>query len=212
MIKYVVFDFDGTIIDSKGLGIQLYNELAAKQNFKIIQPEDIPALSSLSIPARCAELHVPLYRLPELIHYALKKYEEAIGSLQSFQGIKEVIMQLKSLGYIIGIISSNSQSNIKTFLQNNGIDEFDHIHSGKNLFGKHFIINGFLRKNNIQRDEMIYIADELRDIKACKKSRVRIISVTWGFDSVELLSTESPDFLVDRPSQILDIVKAHSIY
>jgi phosphoglycolate phosphatase len=56
--------------------------------------------------------------------------------------------------------------------------------------------------------DVLYIGDELRDFQACKKLDVPIIAVTWGYDSISLLSNASPDFLVREPRDIIAFVKA----
>jgi phosphoglycolate phosphatase len=52
----------------------------------------------------------------------------------------------------------------------------------------------------------LYVGDEVRDIQACKKSFVKIIAVTWGFDIPDVLKSHNPDFLVSTPKEILDII------
>ena len=63
-----------------------------------------------------------------------------------------------------------------------------------------------MKKYNLKKQETIYVGDEFRDIKASKKAKVDIISVTWGFDSVELLQKGKPEYLVTKPSQIPEII------
>ena len=54
-----------------------------------------------------------------------------------------------------------------------------------------------LRTGTFGAGETLYIGDEVRDIDACRKTGIRIISVTWGFNSKEALCRKNPDFLVD---------------
>ena len=41
---------------------------------------------------------------------------------------------------------------------------------------------------------------------ACKKCKISIIAVTWGFDSKELLESKNPDYLADTPEKLLEII------
>ena len=61
-------------------------------------------------------------------------------------------------------------------------------------------------KQQINPHEVIYVGDEERDIIASKKARIKNIAVTWGFNSKEKLSREKPDYIVDSPMQIIEIV------
>jgi phosphoglycolate phosphatase len=58
----------------------------------------------------------------------------------------------------------------------------------------------------MQKNDVVYIGDEYRDILACKKSKIKIISVTWGFDSRDLLVSGNPDFIVDSPVELLNVI------
>lgn len=206
MIKTAIFDFDGTIVNSRGLMMKFYNELAEKYNYKIIEPDEIEYLSTLSIPDRCKVLRVPLYRVPQMGMYAKSRYQETIGSLKTNEGIQDLVFGLKEKGYVLSIISSNLEPSIRAFLKSNHMDIYDHIYSAKNFFGKNHTINAFMKKLKISRDETVYIGDELRDIEACRKSNVRIISVAWGYDSAELLAKENPDYLVYRPNDVQSVI------
>jgi phosphoglycolate phosphatase len=207
MIRTVIFDFDGTIVNSRGLMVQLYNDLARKYGYKIIEDDEIEFMSTLSITDRCKALGVPLYRVPQLGVYAKANYQNLIQTLEANPGIRELISELKGQGHHLSIISSNLESSIRTFLDHNRMEGFDSIFSAKNFFGKHHTIKAFLRQMKLSNRESIYIGDELRDIEACRKAHIRIISVAWGYDSPELLFKAQPDFLASHPEQIPQVIE-----
>lgn len=94
MIHTVIFDFDGTIVNSRGLMVQFYNELAYKYHYKIIEEEEIEYLSTLSIADRCKVLRVPLYRVPQLGMYAKSRYQKMIQSLQANESFPQIWSQV----------------------------------------------------------------------------------------------------------------------
>ncbi|MDQ2086477.1 HAD-IA family hydrolase [Herbivorax sp. ANBcel31] len=206
MQKTLVFDFDGTIVNSIDAAVQMYNELAQEHNYKKITSRDFSALSKMSIVKKCDFLLVPKLKIPFLYHEAKKKFKHFFSNVNAFEDMKEVISILKSENYNLNIISSNSEDTIKEVLKRNEIDEFNSIHSSKNLFGKHLTINAFIKKNNLKKEDVIYIGDEQRDITACKKSGVSIIAVTWGYDSKELLENNKPDYLANTPKELISII------
>lgn len=205
MEKTIIFDFDGTIVNSRDLVIKLYNELAEKNNCKKINEIDIKFLSGLSINERCKELGVPLYKIPSFAFEVKKNYKDYLCSLSIKEGIIDVLYKLRENRLRLSVVSSNSQSTILDFVKKNNIDIFDNIYSAKDIFGKHNTINGFLKKFNLDKKDVLYIGDEVRDVISCKKSGIKIIAVTWGYDSKELLSNGNPDFIVDYPSEIINI-------
>ena len=207
MKKTIMFDFDGTLADSKDVAFKIYNELAEEHNYKKIKKSEIPEISRASIIEKCKMLNVPKFKLAFLFYEATKRFKEHILNINLFDGIKEVVDILNNEDFNLAVVSSNSEDAIKEILQRNDVHVFTNIFSSKNLFGKHKTINNYIKKNNLKREDIIYVGDELRDIDSCKKSGVKIISVSWGFDSPELLMNNKPDYLVNTPREIVDIAK-----
>lgn len=207
MIKYIIFDFDGTIVNSKKLALQLINDLSGKYGYRKAGEEELDYLSTLSIRERLKLFQVPFYKVPQIVLDMRKNYNHSVESLEIFNGIGDVIHNLKEKGFKLSIISSNAEENIKKVLVKYNIDSFDSIHSSYNLFGKSGKISAFLKKHHLKKDEIIYIGDELRDIQACQKSEVKIIAVTWGYDSSELLKKANPNHIANNPSEIVDLIQ-----
>lgn len=136
MLKYVVFDFDGTLVDSQDIFVPIYNQLAEKHGYKTVSEEEIEPLRKLSIPERCKQLHVPLYKLPILALEFYKLYQPSIKDLVLFNGMKEVLDELHRKGYGIAVISSNSEEHIRAFLHNNQIKIFKKFFVRKICLGK----------------------------------------------------------------------------
>ena len=206
MIKHVIFDFDGTIVDSRYLAVELLNELAEKYHFRKIRDTEFEKLRNLSITERCKALHVPLYLIPLVVAELVLKYQKSVNSLPTYTGVKDIISRLKEKGFKLSIISSNSTENIRLFLKKNHINNFDSIYSSSFITGKEGAIMTFLRKHNLKRDDVVYIGDECRDIIACKKNNVKIIAVSWGYDSIELLTREKPDYIAKNPRELYNLI------
>jgi len=207
MIKCIIFDFDGTLVDSKDVFVSVFNQLAAKYNFKKMKQADIEHLRKLSIMERCKLLNFPLYKLPFLASELHRQYKNHLKNLVLFDGIKELLDALKNRGFGLAIISSNSVENIKELLQTNHIDYINDIFSANNFFGKDKVIKKFLKVNQLKESEAIYIGDEQRDIVASKKNGVRVIWVGWGYDVIDLAKKEQPDFIVNTPGEILGVLQ-----
>jgi HAD superfamily hydrolase (TIGR01549 family) len=132
--------------------------------------------------------------------------QKEINNVELFAGMKEVLLALKLQGYKIGIITSNAQKNIEFVLQKYDLLIFDFIVSGITLFSKHRSIKKYLKSEKIELEEIVYIGDEIRDINAAKKAKVKVIAVTWGFNSKEVLSEYQPDALVDQPQELIEVI------
>lgn len=206
MIKYIIFDFDGTLVDSGSIFLKIFYELSEKYGLKKMEGEEITQLRKMSILNRCKFLKIPLYKLPFLANEFYKSYKLSIHGLLFFNGIKELLQNLKKAGYEIAVISSNSKENIGAFFINAGFDQQIQVLSSNNVLGKDLMLKRFLRKNKLLKNEVIYVGDEHRDIVACKKSNIQIIWVNWGFDCEEVVEIDKPDFIASRPEDIMEIL------
>jgi phosphoglycolate phosphatase len=63
-----------------------------------------------------------------------------------------------------------------------------------------------LKNKNLTNDDVIYVGDETRDIEAAKKCGVRILSVAWGFNNSKVLAEKNPDWIAEKPADILTYV------
>jgi phosphoglycolate phosphatase len=223
MKKYVVFDFDGTIVDSRNQFIKAFNEAAAKFGFRKMKGAKLDYFSSMSVKVSFTERYrmmgFPIYKLPIALIKAPRAAKEirqnlrkGISSLREFDGMREVFFKLKESGYKLAIISTNSGSNIQEFLKRNDLEVFDKVFSSKGLFGKYYTIKKFLTKMKIKKEEMIYVGDELRDIVACQKTGVDIISVTWGYNSLDTLKQGNPRFIASNPSDLTELMDKMLVY
>ncbi|MFJ7732094.1 HAD-IA family hydrolase [Lysinibacillus sp. NPDC097231] len=205
-MKYIVFDFDGTLADSTAVFASAWNTLAQKYKFKGIELKEIESLKKLSITERSQLFDFPMYKLPMILPQFYRLYRQSLHDVHLYDGIKEVLTEIGKKGYKILIISSNSQENILEFLKMNGIHSVSNVLSSTRIFGKDKVLKKFLKDSNINPSDVVYIGDEQRDIVACKKVGVPIIWVAWGYDAIEAVQQEQPEYKVSTPHEILTII------
>jgi phosphoglycolate phosphatase len=205
-IRHIIFDFDGTIVDSLGIAIQLFNPIAHKYNLKPLNNEDLDKLRRMPILERFKATNISPYQIPRIGLEFTRNYTKSLGSIQVFAGMREVILNLKEHGLVLSIISSNSNHNIRKLLRVNDLNVFDNIYCAKNLFGKEKTIDNLIKKLRLRRQELIYVGDEIRDIIACQANDIRVIAVTWGFDTEEMLGNAQPNYIARKPADISDII------
>lgn len=208
-VKVIIFDFDGTIADSLDAVVNITNHLAIEFGHQPVSLEDIEKIKNLSSRQIIQFSGVSIFKLPFLLRKVRIRLNNQIQSLKPFLGIKETFTELKAQGNQLGIITSNSKENVTLFLKENDfVDLFDFIYSAPTIFGKHKVINSLSKKQNIQNNEMVYVGDETRDIEAARKSQIKVISVSWGFNSKEVLAKHQPDFLINKPSELLEVIES----
>lgn len=207
-VKLILFDFDGTIADTHDAFVEIVNGLSEEFGYKSVNQEDLERLKHLSSREIIKQSRIPLVKIPFILNRVRVELTNRIQSLKPIQGIETYLLQLKEKGYSLGIITSNLKDNVLTFLENNNLDHlFDFIYSGVTLFGKDKTINKILKQHQLKQNEVIYIGDETRDIHASKKSKIKVISVGWGFNSPEALAKHHPDFLIAQPQELIGAVE-----
>lgn len=200
----IVFDFDGTIADSFGMVIKILGELSNDPVFRDIAPEQMEQLRNEGIRKLMKTKNtISMAQLPFLVRRFRQELNNKLSTINPIKGMPEVINSLKNK-YKIAVISSNAKENIETFLKNNGID-VDYIYSGSSIFGKSKVINAFIKKEKINRGDVIYIGDEDRDIEAAHKSHIFSIAVSWGYNSEKVLMGASPNILIKKPEELINI-------
>lgn len=205
--RMVIFDFDGTIADSFSIGFCLINQLAEEFGFPPITMDRIDRWQHLSSKKIIHEIGIPFYRLPKIIRRFKSDMSREIPNLQPFDGMKEALRTLRSQGCRLGIVSSNSEDNVRDFLAVQSISHlFEFVISCPRLMGKDKALKRILKKQNIQPETVLYVGDETRDIDAAKRSNIRSAAVSWGFNSLQVLTQHCPDFVLTEPADLNKIV------
>lgn len=216
MIKYIIFDFDGTIADTfqtileigNRLSIELgYGEKRKELGLEKITKKDIEKMRNSMPKDLIKKYKFPMRKLPFVLKRIRQELNKKIAFVKPIKNIKNVLWKLKNNGYKMGILTSTSEENVRKFLKKNKLELFDFIYSGSSIFGKHKVMKSLLKKQKLKRKEVIYVGDETRDIEAAKKAKVKIISVTWGFNTKQILKKQKPDFLIDKPKELMKILK-----
>jgi phosphoglycolate phosphatase len=116
--RLIVWDFDGTLADTLALALATYNDLAARHGFRRV--DDPSSLRGLSTRAFLSRHGISLLRLPLLIKEYLAATRNRMAGVRLFDGLPELLCDLKERGYRQGVLSSNSVENIRGCLCANG--------------------------------------------------------------------------------------------
>ncbi|HRY83548.1 MAG TPA: HAD hydrolase-like protein [Candidatus Cloacimonadota bacterium] len=207
MKPFLLFDFDGTIANSIGLIYDILNRLAPRFGLEPVSIEDFEVLRSMSPPTLLRMAGIPFYKIPLVIHLVLKEYRKQVHELHPYPGIEEMLSALDRTGVRTALLSSNTKRNVTDFLARHHITGFEWVEGTSGVMNKRGRINRMIRKHKLDPGNVIYIGDESRDIEAAKQCGIRVISVTWGFHAESLLNRYKPDYIVQNPAEIVDLIK-----
>lgn len=205
--KTLIFDFDGTIADTLGETRLIFNKIAPDYGIREVAAHELDHLRHLSLKELLDHLDIPKRRVPALIARGTMMMRSNITQLKLIEGMPEVLVELRRHVRSFGILTSNSTSNVDLFLRTHGLrEQFDFISSTSKLTGKSKHLRAIRKTFSLREDEMLYIGDELRDVKASQKAGIPIAAVSWGFNSPEALAAAEPDYLFHKPAEFLSLL------
>lgn len=203
---YLMFDFDGTLADSINLGMIIANNLSRRCGYPPLTEEDIGSFRGMSLKEAFKWLRLPFYKLPFFVHQVKLELSKHIDDLMPFAEIPETLRTLQAAGIPMSLLTSNSHANVMPFLKKHEMDVFDWYVCDVGLFRKSQALSTQLKRKEAEERNPVYIGDEQRDIRAAKHNHIPIISVTWGFHPRSMLEKLNPEYLIDRPRDLLEIV------
>ena len=201
MNSFILFDFDGTIADTISAGLEIINSHAEKYGYKKLDGDIKTHFSALQL-VKLAE--VKLWKLPYLIYQLKKKLSEKYDELQVLPEAPELIKKLNDAGYELGILTSNSLKTVKSFLKKYELDSFfTFLRTDVSLFGKK---KALAKAKKVINKKIVYIGDELRDIEACRKNDIPIVSIPWGLNSYESLEEHNPGLVAKNADEAYNLL------
>ncbi len=200
MIQYIVFDFDGTLADT-------FDAIKETVSLEIdnVNEEDFEVLRNEGIKQLMKRKNISLRKIPKMMLHITSK----LNNKKNISLYKEMIPVLQQLAavYRLGIVSSNSEENIRQCLVKHRVEQlFDFVYSQSSIFGKHLVFKNMCKKYMLNPADVLYVGDEDRDIIACQKVTIPIIAVCWGYNAEKRLRELNPDYVATFPKEIIDIL------
>jgi len=212
MIKAVIFDMDGVIIDSEPLHFES-DRMTMKFYEKEITDEELNNYVGVSNPVMWGELR-DKYKLMASVEELLEKQfcykKHLIGNkkLEPIMGIRKLLEDLRSSGIRIGLASSSSREFIELILSNLEVEEyFDVIISGEDVQKSKPAPDIFLKAAaglNIEPINCLVIEDSSHGVKAARLANMKCIGFSNPNSGNQNLSLA--DTIVCSIEEINDII------
>ena len=205
--KTIIFDFDGTIADSMEAVRQIYNRIAVEKGFKLITEKNMEILRDKNPREILKALGLSIFQVARFGPRVRNELRNQVKDLKIFPGVKGLVLKIKDLDYRLGIITSNSEENVREFLKRNNIDIFDFIYAGNSIFGKTKTLKLLMKQQTVTPQQLIFIADEVRDIESARKAGVKIVCISWGYNTPLAFEHNHPDALVNNTNELFEAIK-----
>lgn len=212
-MKYdsVIFDLDGTLLDTLG-------DLTGAVNYSMDQfgfphrtidevrrfiGNGVKVLIDLSVPegtdentaADCLAVYKEYYST----HLDVKTVP--------YEGIKELLLALREKGIKTAVVSNKYDSATKHLAEMHfpGLLGFA-LGERPDIKRKPAPDALFYAMEQIDAKKAIYVGDSEVDVKIARNAGMECIGVSWGFRGRKRLEQEAADYVIDKPSELLSII------
>jgi phosphoglycolate phosphatase len=203
----VIFDLDGTLVDSFPWFLRTINGVAERFGFRRVADDEVGALRQAGIREILARLEVPLWKLPVIARHMRRLKSEEATEIALFEGVDTMLRTLAGAGLRLALVSSDSEINARRRL-GEAAALFSHFDCSASIFGKAAKFRRVLRRAGVAPAQAIAIGDETRDIEAAKAAGIACGAVTWGYAAPQALRALRPDLVFDRMDEIAPVVVA----
>ena len=214
--KLMLFDYDGTLVDSAQMIIDGTFEAFNRCGLETPMREEIKAAIGQKLDIAMGS-YLPLgYKgaLDEVIrHYRAWYVEKDLEGMQFeplFEKVKPVLKILHQDGWNLGIATNKSLRGLSRGLLHHEIEKFFSIIMTTDDFtpkpDKAMAIHA-LRTLRVKNSAAFMIGDTVYDIKMGKNAKINTVGVTWGYNTEEALHQENADHIIHNPSELVEILK-----
>ena len=209
----IIFDLDGTLVNS------LYDLHAAVDyaltinNYPTRTVEEVRSFVGNGI-RNLVERAVPEgidVKEIDKVFETFKGYYDihATDRTYPYDGIMELLINLKKEGYYVGISTNKVQSAVdilynKFFKDVCGIALGDSSHRKRKPFPDS--VNEIVEFYNGELSEVLYVGDSEVDIQTGANAGVDMVTVTWGFRDKQTLQNAGAKMVVDTVEELAEII------
>ena len=212
-LRTVLFDLDGTLIDSVRLILDSYHHSLATHGLPPRTDEEWLEGVGTPLIAQFGALRETVGMVDALIatyrEYNLKHHDSMVTV---YPGVVDVVRELKQVGIGTGLVTSKNRSGAVRGLALAQLeplmdvlvcaDEVDNPKPHPEPVEK------AVRLLGADPTTTVYVGDSIHDMRSGRAAGVRTAAVLWGPFGRSHLEEAQPDYWLERPSDVLDLVGA----
>ena len=214
MITSIIFDMDGTILNTlKDIQISVNYAYQIKgyplqsiDQIRIAVGNGATTLIKRTTPTNLSQEEL------DSVYQLYQTYYNAHHSDHTcpYEGIIELLKDLKSKGYKLAVVSNKVEHLVKELNEKMFFGLFDVAVGeikGIPIKPAPDMIYKALSLLNETREHAIFIGDSEVDIMTAKNAKLKSIGVTWGFRDQEILISHGADYIINEPITVLTILE-----
>ena len=210
-IKLIIFDLDGTLIDSSIDIANAINYAVGPYGVPLVTVEEVISLVGEGISSLMGKLIVKdgiEAGTDPLVHQFLNHYSAHLtDNTTVYPGVREMLAQLGA--YRKAVISNKRESLSVKVLQQLGLSEYMDIIVGSDTVKERkpspLPVCHVLSALGISPEAAIIVGDSNYDIEAGKSAGIKTVAVTYGYRPLELL--QGADYIINRMPELTDVLR-----
>lgn len=214
----LIFDLDGTLVDSKQ---DLIDSVNATRGFMNMGP--LPGPTVARYVGRGARALIqsalgegaPASDVEKAHEFFLQYYgEHMLDKTVLYDGVREALDTFRERGHILAVLTNKPVRFSERMMERLDLGKhFTRIYGGNSFEPKKkpdpVGINALVSETGLSRERTIMVGDSSVDILTARNAGVRSCGVTWGFQP-ETFIEEPPDFTIDHMLQLHERILAES--
>ncbi len=217
MFKNVIFDLDGTLINSSKEVLICFEKAFKKANYKIdksrLTPNVIgpPLKEIIKLIAPDLTDENVLQNIVEIFRGIYDNDENDISEF--YPGIMELLNCLQASCVKLFIATYKPDKPTVRIVKQFNLNMFEDIYTidkfGVNI-SKVDMINDILKKYNLKKDHTVMIGDAPTDVMAAKETGITGIGALWGYGNDKSKLKEFSDYVVNDVFELKSLLISHS--
>ena len=216
-MQLLIFDLDGTLIDSKLDLAHAANAARGHMGMPPIENERVYSFVGNGAPVLIRRVLGPEAteaQVQEALEFFLEYYREhMLDYTLLYPGVRESLDRLRAAGVQMAVLTNKPVRISRAIVDGLGAaGYFRQVYGGNSFDFKkpHPIgVETLLEECGASRERTMMVGDSSVDIQTARNAHVKSCGVTYGFQP-ETLRTVPPDLLVDRMEDLADWVIAHA--
>lgn len=202
--KQIVFDIDGTLIDSERAILRSLQETLLRKAGREYPSEQLTFCLGITGEDTLERLHVE--NVPDVMRLwleLLRKYDDMISI---YEGIDELLKHLSDHGYRLGIVSSKTRDMYDNDFSRFGISHYFHTVICSDDTQEHKPSAAPLLKcterSGVNVRETLYVGDSVHDSQCARNAGVDFALAVWGSHT----ETTRADYYLRKPSDLIAVL------
>lgn len=211
MNKYdlVIFDWDGTLMDSIGKIVTCMQAMAADIPVAVPSEQAVRDIIGLSMERALETLfpdHEPEYYSEMIGRYRAQYLEFNATASPLFEGTESLLIELKQQGYQLAIATGKARAGLDRILTETQLGHhFSASRCADETKSKPEpnMIHEILAELDVLPERAVMIGDSIHDLNMANNAGVHGIGVSYGAHSSQILLQAKPQQIVHSPLELL---------